>query len=93
MPSRRRFVFTMELIVALLQLFACSVPRSHVTAVTHVTVIDATGVPPQADFTVCVSGSQIFAVGLSSSVPMPRDAQVIDGTGKFLIPGLADMRT
>jgi imidazolonepropionase-like amidohydrolase len=39
---------------------------------------------------VVISGTQISVVG-ASSVSIPDDAQVLDGTGKFLIPGLADM--
>jgi imidazolonepropionase-like amidohydrolase len=40
---------------------------------------------------VLVSGSHIAAVGPSSSVSVSRGAKVLDGSGKFLIPGLADM--
>jgi len=75
----------------LLLLCACSKPRSGVTAITHVTVIDANGAPPLADSTVVVSVSRISAVGPASSVAIPSGAEVLDGTGKFLIPGLADM--
>jgi imidazolonepropionase-like amidohydrolase len=57
-------------------------------AFTHVTVIDATGVAPQADRTVLISGDRIASISQS---PPPNDARVIDGPGKFLIPGLCDM--
>jgi hypothetical protein len=43
------------------------------------------------NFTVIVSRDQLSAVGPSSSVQIPPGARVIDGTGKFLIPGLVDM--
>jgi imidazolonepropionase-like amidohydrolase/ketosteroid isomerase-like protein len=59
-------------------------------AITGVTVVDvASGrlVPRQ---TVVVRGNRIVAVGPSSAAP-PADAQLVDGTGKFLIPGLWDM--
>jgi imidazolonepropionase-like amidohydrolase len=60
-------------------------------AFTHVTVIDATGAPPQADMVVVISGERITALGASGKVELPPDAQVVDATGKFLIPGLWDM--
>jgi Amidohydrolase family len=86
-----RFASSLAPIGTLLLLSACSASRPRVTAITHVTVIDATGAPPHADFTVLVSGTQISAIGPSSSVSVPGDAQVPGGVGKFLIPGLVDM--
>lgn len=71
-------------------LFGCSKPSGSVLAITHVTVIDATGVPPQSDMTVLVAGHRIVAVGLSQSVHVPSDAQIVDGGGKYLVPGLVD---
>ena len=70
---------------------SCSASRPVGIAVTHVTVLDATGAPPRPDFTVLISGTRILAVGPSSSVLIPSRAKVFDGAGKFLIPGLADM--
>lgn len=66
-------------------------PVAHSLAITHVTVIDATGAPAKPDMTVIVSDGRISEIGNSSKVHPPRDAQVIDATGKFLIPGLWDM--
>ena len=43
--------------------------------------------------TVVVAGQRIIAVGPTDSVATPRDAHVIDGTGKYLVPGLWDMHT
>ncbi|MFI0465264.1 amidohydrolase family protein [Saccharopolyspora sp. 5N102] len=60
-------------------------------ALTHVTVIDATGAPARPDMTVLVRDGVITAVGRASEVPVPGDAVLLDLTGKFLIPGLADM--
>lgn len=65
--------------------------QSKSVAITNVTVIDATGGPPRSNATVVVSGERITAVGGTGSVTVPRSADVIDGTGKFLIPGLWDM--
>ncbi len=54
-------------------------------------MIDATGRAAQPDFTVIVSDGRIFGVGPANKVAIPRGATVIEGAGKFLIPGLADM--
>ena len=68
------------------------VPEEHKALVfTHVTVIDATGAPAQPDRTVVISGNRIAELGESGKVPIPKDADVVDATGKFLIPGLWDM--
>jgi imidazolonepropionase-like amidohydrolase len=65
-------------------------PKYPALAITHVTVIDATGTAAQADMTVIIAGQKITAVSHSASAAVPTDAQVLDGTGKFLIPGLVD---
>lgn len=59
----------------------------------HVTVIDATGAPARRDMTVVVSGGRIVALGKTGQVRVPKDALILDATGKFLIPGLWDMHT
>jgi imidazolonepropionase-like amidohydrolase len=71
--------------------FSCSKPRLASIAITHVTVIDATGAPARPNSTVLIEGAKIAAVGRDFSIVIPSGVQVIDGTGKFLIPGLADM--
>jgi len=59
--------------------------------ITHVTVIDATGAAAKPDMTVVIAGERITELGKAGKVRLPKDAQVIDATGKFLIPGLWDM--
>lgn len=74
-------------------LFAQSTVTSptRTLAFTHVTVIDMTGAPSKPNMTVIVAGNRIAAVSKTGKVRVPRDAQIIDATGKFLIPGLWDM--
>ncbi|MBV8910371.1 MAG: amidohydrolase, partial [Gammaproteobacteria bacterium] len=60
-------------------------------AITHVTVIDATGAPPQADMTVIVRDQHIAALGKSDGLRPPAHATLVDARGKYLIPGLWDM--
>ncbi len=57
---------------------------------THVTVIDMTGAPAHPDMTVVIQGNRITELG-SGAVHAPEGAQVVDATGKFMIPGLWDM--
>ena len=66
-------------------------PPEPYVAITHVTVVDvAQGVlvPGQ---TVLVRGGRILKVGDTLQVNVPPRAQVVEGRGKFLIPGLWDM--
>jgi imidazolonepropionase-like amidohydrolase len=72
-------------------LSSCSSKLAPPLAITHATVIDASGSPPQLDSTVLISNRHIFGVGPSSRVAIPSGFTVLDVTGKFLIPGLADM--
>jgi imidazolonepropionase-like amidohydrolase len=58
---------------------------------THVTVIDTARALAQADQTVLVAGDRITDVYKTGTVNVPADAQVVDATGRFLIPGLWDM--
>jgi imidazolonepropionase-like amidohydrolase len=60
-------------------------------AITSVTLIDGTGAAPRADMTVIVRGNRIVAVEPAATAQPPADAVVIDGRGKYLIPGLWDM--
>lgn len=59
------------------------------TALTGATVIDVVTGRRNPAQTVLISGDRIIGVG--RHLPVPRGATVIDVTGKFVIPGLADM--
>jgi imidazolonepropionase-like amidohydrolase len=75
-------------------LWSCSrpaKPQYSVLAITHVTLIDATGSAPQSDMSVLLADRRINTIGPSSAISIPRGAQILDATGKFLIPGLVDM--
>src|SRR5215211_7050258 len=62
-------------------------------AITHVTIIDVTGAPPKDDMTVVIEHGRIARIGKSKKLRAPKDAQEVDATVKFLIPGLWDMHT
>lgn len=78
----RRFVFL---------LFVWSFPALAADiAITNVTVIDGTGGPNIANQTVLVEGGVITAIGTATTINPSPDARLIDGTGKFLMPGWID---
>lgn len=65
--------------------------RAQTTAIRNVSVVDVvTGrlIPAQ---TVVVTGNRISRMGPASGVVLEPASRLIDGTGKFLIPGLWDM--
>ncbi|MFC4910029.1 amidohydrolase family protein [Actinomadura gamaensis] len=59
-------------------------------ALTHATLIDATGAPPMRDMTVLVRGQVIAAIGRTGEVAVPSGAKVLDLAGRFVIPGLIE---
>ena len=60
-------------------------------AIRDVTVVDVVDGSLRGKQTVLVAGSRITAVGPAEQVRIPGDADVVDATGAFLIPGLWDM--
>lgn len=65
--------------------------KSKALVLTHVAVIDATGAPAKPDMSIVIVDGRIAALGKTGKVRLPADAEIIDATGKFLIPGLWDM--
>lgn len=60
-----------------------------VLVIRNVTVIDGTGARPQQNRNVVIRGSTIAAISAARE-RVPAGATVVDGTGKYLIPGLID---
>jgi hypothetical protein len=80
------------LLVAVLNICAAvAVAQSADLAVVHVTVINPGSGKPQTDMTVIISGGQIVSVSSSAKSQVPKSAQIVNGTGKFLMPALWDM--
>jgi hypothetical protein len=61
---------------------------ARLTAITNVHVLSADGNAMYPGHTVLFDGSGIRAIG--EAVDIPDDADVVDGDGKYLIPGLVD---
>ena len=80
------------LLAAVLPPAACAQGAADaVTAFVDVTVIPMDAERTLPGHTVLVQGDRIVAVGPSASVPVPQGAVRVDGRGKFLVPGLAEM--
>jgi len=69
----------------------CNLGDAAGTAFVGVNVIPADGDRILEDYTVIVEDDRIVAVGPRASASPAADATVIQGRGKYLIPGLADM--
>jgi len=54
-------------------------------------VVDVVSGTVSPDNTVLIVGNRISFVGPAASATVPADARIIDGRGRFLIPGLWDM--
>jgi len=80
-------------VLAVAGLAATASPQSTADLIIHnVTVIDVTGTPPQPHRTVIVRNGKIAAITDSGDATRSKlSATQVDGTGKFLIPGLWDM--
>jgi imidazolonepropionase-like amidohydrolase len=62
-------------------------PQRTILAFRHVTLVDATGSPAKPDMTVVITGDGITDIGRAIDARIPSGARVIDGRGKFVIPG------
>lgn len=85
-------------VVLLLSVAAVALPRAvppmepeDLTALVGATIFDGTGAAPLPNATVILDGERIRAVGPGDRTPVPGNARVLDLSGKFVIPGLADM--
>src|SRR6267143_6331218 len=84
-------ILFLSLLLALLFGQAKPTPKFKPLVFTHATVIDATGAPAKPDMSVVIVNGRIITLGKTGKVRIPADAEIIDATGKFLIPGLWDM--
>ena len=91
--KKRASLFLLSIVFLSVSLVARTKEPSIV--LTHVTVIDVTAPDSRRaakpDHTVVLTGSRITAIGKTGKIRVPAGAQVVDASGKFLIPGLWDM--
>ncbi|MGK2963698.1 MAG: amidohydrolase family protein [Gemmatimonadaceae bacterium] len=77
--------------LACLLLAACTHAQAANIAIRGITVVDVSDGTLHAAQTVLVNGNRIVAIGPSDAVAIPENAEVVEGTGGYLIPGLWDM--
>ncbi|HMI53733.1 MAG TPA: amidohydrolase family protein [Candidatus Saccharimonadales bacterium] len=84
---RGLLVFAVFLIPAL----ATQSEDSPPIALLHATTIDRHGRAAQPDQTIIIAGNQVVAEGPANQTKVPKNALVVDASGKFVISGLWDM--
>jgi imidazolonepropionase-like amidohydrolase len=77
--------------LSLLGSYACAGKAQTPTAIVHVTVLDVRQGLLRPDMTVLVSGQLITSVKPSSASQVIPGMRIVDGRGKYLMPGLWDM--
>ena len=86
-PRLARLLAVVSLVMACATLVAA---QSKAIAVTNVTLIDGTGARARV-VTVIVEGDRITAITRDGRKRIPTGATMVDGRGKYLIPGMWDM--
>src|SRR5438876_1686166 len=87
-----RFVLAGLVLALTLGVIGCKLnEETKVKAIIGAVLIDGNGGPPITDSVVVISGSRIRAAGLRANVPIPGGSDKINGSGKFLTPGLIDL--
>lgn len=80
----------MKLILTICFAIACSLTLFAQTFITNVSILDVENQKLIPNQTVTITNDLISNIQSSKKVKTPEKATVIDGTGKFLIPGLTD---
>ena len=89
---RRSIVILATLVIAIVTAAISLAERAPgVVAFEHVTVIPMDSERLLTDHTVLVGDGRISAVGPARTTSIPTGAERVDGTGKYLMPGLSDM--
>jgi imidazolonepropionase-like amidohydrolase len=77
------------LAVLLLATCACKAPEEgHMKVIIGAVLIDGLGGPPLTNSVVVLSGSRIRGAGAASAIPIPAEADKVDGSGRYLMPAL-----
>lgn len=81
-------------LILLIAVFACT-PSTRVgpasIIIRNVTVIPMTSAAPSSGQSVIIRNGRITEMGASVQLRVPPGATVVDGTGKYLLPGLFEM--
>jgi imidazolonepropionase-like amidohydrolase len=89
--SQARHVIRSVFLIPLLVLLFIQYAAADGVAITHVNVIPMDSETILQDHTVLVEGRKIIALGPTDNTPVPDGVSIINGKGKYLIPGIAEM--
>jgi imidazolonepropionase-like amidohydrolase len=79
------------LVAAVVTVMSAAQPAEPTIAFTNVTVIPLDRERTLPDHTVVIRGERVIAMTPSAAAKLPAGATRIDGRGKFLMPGMAEM--
>ncbi len=82
---------TASVLLSLVVLTPAATPAFADTAIVNVNVIPMTEEVVQSAQTVLVAGGRIEAIGPVDELPVPETYTLVDGTDRYLIPGLGEM--
>jgi imidazolonepropionase-like amidohydrolase len=83
--------FTVLFLIAAFLVISAATAGDRPIAIVHARLIDGLGGSPLEDATVVFRGKTVEYAGPSNGANVPNDAQIIDASGKTVMPGLADM--
>jgi imidazolonepropionase-like amidohydrolase len=64
---------------------------AQVIVLNHATVIDGTGAAPAEDQAVVMANGEIREMGPANNIKIPEGAQVVDVSGKYVMPGIINL--
>jgi imidazolonepropionase-like amidohydrolase len=78
-------------VISIISVIVAGTAAADVTAFINVNVLPMSAEKIIAQQTVIVRDGAIALIGNVDDVPVPEEARVVDGTDRFLMPGLAEM--
>lgn len=81
------------LFILCMDICVLSQEQNQITAFKNVNLLTMTSDKVLPHQTVIICNERIVEIGYYKKVKIPENALIIDGTGKYLMPGLADMHT
>jgi len=81
--------FWLMLLLLTSSFVSCS--KGEITAFRNVNLVPMTDERIVKNQTVLVKGKRIIEIGLSNEIAIPENSKLIEGSGAYLMPGLADM--
>jgi tetratricopeptide (TPR) repeat protein len=90
MPKTSSYIRFLTIVVLMAGAAQAETAATRTYAIQHVNVLPMNKPGVLRDQTVVVEAGKVAATGSAASVKVPAGAQVIDGRGKFLMPGLTD---